>query len=422
MSTTNSLQLNKGSVGAPHLSGVALLGLEQGLENSLRFFFSARCRDRFYVKSDVAQADMVIIDIDSSKGKQSWTQHVERHPERPAILLSLDKFEAKGAQLVSKPVQASALQKALDTGWKQLQQRSKVVQLPTARIPGPQKVLVPPAEKTPASQRVTHIQKTAKASSQNHSYFDNRPRNAGSLGVDRGSEEKPDHAFIGSAPDIDPKDPQQTKKAQFDPRKFLVARVLRAFHLAEEKGKSVSLKHDRGSISLFPGDRRALVWMQNRHLRSLAVLPVDDEKLSVSVLDAGPDGAFDQNDPQYDLDALVWKLTLMASRGRFPVGVDPHAPVTLKHWPNLSRLQSFPHALRIAALWSRESLSLLETAKELDIPQRYVFAFYSAASMIGLVTTAQQTSMPAPVRGIPAPKHEKRRLLARIIQHLKLAS
>lgn len=86
------------------------------------------------------------------------------------------------------------------------------------------------------------------------------------------------------------------------------------------------------------------------------------------------------------LDHVLWQTALETAAGRLPTGVDAAAPVYLKHWPNLTRLHRTPHALRIAALWTTKGASLTETAQTLKIAQRHVFAFYSAALALDLIT------------------------------------
>jgi hypothetical protein len=86
------------------------------------------------------------------------------------------------------------------------------------------------------------------------------------------------------------------------------------------------------------------------------------------------------------LDHVLWQTALETSVGRLPVGMDPVAPIYLKHWPNLTRLHRTPHALRIAALWTTKGAGLLETAQTLKIAQRHVIAFYNAALALDLIT------------------------------------
>jgi hypothetical protein len=97
-------------------------------------------------------------------------------------------------------------------------------------------------------------------------------------------------------------------------------------------------------------------------------------------------GTLEQKALVQRLDHVLWQTALETSAGRLPVGVDPVAPVYLKHWPNLTRLHRTPHALRIAALWTTKGAGLLETAQTLKIAQRHVFAFYNAALALDLIT------------------------------------
>jgi hypothetical protein len=90
------------------------------------------------------------------------------------------------------------------------------------------------------------------------------------------------------------------------------------------------------------------------------------------------------------VEALVWKLTVWMSRGRAPQGTALDEPVAMRHWPNMTRLLVTPNALRIAALWSGEARSLLNTAEVLKIPLAHVLTFYSAASAIGAAIPAKR--------------------------------
>lgn len=85
-------------------------------------------------------------------------------------------------------------------------------------------------------------------------------------------------------------------------------------------------------------------------------------------------------------DSLLWRAAMLTAEGRLPSGVSPDRPIYLKQWPNMTRLQRTPHSLRIAAAWAIKGASIEATARLLNIPQRYVFAFYNAALELDLVT------------------------------------
>jgi len=87
----------------------------------------------------------------------------------------------------------------------------------------------------------------------------------------------------------------------------------------------------------------------------------------------------------HSFEAFIWTVSLLTSRGRLLEHTDIKKKIGLKTWPNLTRLESFPHAMNIAAVFSKHPGSLQDVPKWLNIPQRYVFAFYNAAMALNMV-------------------------------------
>ncbi|RVU86217.1 hypothetical protein EOL70_01855 [Leucothrix sargassi] len=119
----------------------------------------------------------------------------------------------------------------------------------------------------------------------------------------------------------------------------------------------------------------------------------------------------------YDLEAFVWTSTLLSSQGLLPRELDPNKTVGLQHWPSMTRVESFPHVMPIAALWSSQSMSAFDVAKSLNIPQRYVFSFYNAAHALGLIEMDPEKLIKkqASPRATQAPRGLFSRLLKRLI-------
>jgi hypothetical protein len=86
------------------------------------------------------------------------------------------------------------------------------------------------------------------------------------------------------------------------------------------------------------------------------------------------------------LDQLLWRGGMLTAAGRLPLGVDPTRTVYLKHWPNFTRIERTPGAVRMAALWATRGASVIETAKLVNLPQRQVIAFYNGMVALDLVT------------------------------------
>jgi hypothetical protein len=224
--------------------------------------------------------------------------------------------------------------------------------------------------------------------------------------------------LIGTVPDIDPEDPQLLAKAQYDPNEFLQGHIYCARKIADDRNRCVRLDTSRGSIYLFPDGHGAKLGINETRLRTLSVVPVIENSLSVSVLEIGYTLAQDDDSSIIDRDALLWKTALWASRGRVPAGTSLDTPVFLKRWPNMTRLLLFPHALRIAALWVDQPRSLLDTAETLNIPQRHVFGFYSAAHALGLAATSQR-AVDTLIEPAPLQRNSRRGLFGSIVNRLR---
>lgn len=119
-----------------------------------------------------------------------------------------------------------------------------------------------------------------------------------------------------------------------------------------------------------------------------------------------------------DAEAILWRAASATYRGKLPPGTDPTVRVYLTRWPNLTRVLEIPNAVRIAALWAEQRLSLAFTAEILKIPQRYVFAFYGAAHAAGLAGPVKR-SEDVVVAQARVEADSRRGLFAKILSRLR---
>ena len=84
-----------------------------------------------------------------------------------------------------------------------------------------------------------------------------------------------------------------------------------------------------------------------------------------------------------DRDAMIWKVALWTARGRLNQRMDPEKVYKLKERPDFSRMIEIPHSPEITELWFDHRLSALDIVRILNVPQRYVFAYMSAADALG---------------------------------------
>ncbi|CAA6821530.1 MAG: Unknown protein [uncultured Thiotrichaceae bacterium] len=91
----------------------------------------------------------------------------------------------------------------------------------------------------------------------------------------------------------------------------------------------------------------------------------------------------------YDMEGLIWTTSLLTSHGRLSRNADLSSPLRLKSWPNLTRLEQFPDAMPIAALWHEKAGNVFDLSEWLDVPQRHVIAFFNGAHTLGLFEVDQ---------------------------------
>lgn len=387
--------------------GVFLLGIDQRMANALEFFFRNKCNNQFHI-TDSDDAVISIIDIDNSKNMPLWKKHISNYPGRPIILLSLREFDAEGVGIViRKPVDTNKLLSAID---------KMARELGLAGIP---EKINPSAPSHNLTDDI--ILASSDGNKQNEKNI--VPGNGSRQQAAAGMVQKESPYLISMAPDIDLNVPAELTKAQYEPMSFLIGHVQNALAIARKEKLPVRmLGVCQDSIIIDPEKNELLAGMNERHLRALSSVPNPAAKFTLGVI--GHDELISQSRDDcfcYSLDAILWKMALWAARGRVPAGTSFTHPVMLGSWPNLTRLQVFPHATHIAAFLLRQPRSLLNIVETLNIPQRYVFSFYSAANAIGLAYPVQQKEDVA-IQSTPIKQHKERKLLSKILGRLRMLS
>lgn len=381
------------------------LGMDQRQRNALRLLFNNKCLNRYILVED-GIAQIYILDLDVFGGERLWDEFRKRHPRRPLIILSLNPREAVDPYtlFVRKPIVVTSLIEAIEQqrcSLSELEERSLAAS-PVATAP-PQSGLDKSTETPPKIPAKTPSSRVKPAA-----------HKAASL-----MSESAEQAFVGTSPDIDPTDREQLSKIHYDPALYLQGHFLKALDYAERHKRNLAIEGPWPTIHIFFDQDTVTVNAKERQLRPYCTLPDATRKIRLRPLG---DLAFPADDaPAYrcSVTAFLWQLSLWASRGRLPEGTDIFQPIHLRRWPNFTRLAVTPHALAITALWAHEPHSLIDTATTLNIPQRYVFAFYSAANALQLVEgeTAHGTRAPFPRRPVNLSKN--RGTLGRLLGYLK---
>ncbi len=209
------------------------------------------------------------------------------------------------------------------------------------------------------------------------------------------------------------------KNLNYDPKIYFQGFLQKAYRLAKMNNCDVRLDNLKAHPIILVFKTRELYFEYGEdNLYASFTEEISEKKPIISVLKSDKNLSLPCSGSHHSIESFLWKLAIRTSRGRVPVGTKLSNPVFLHRWPNMTRFQLIPSGFRIAALWTNNPQPLSATAKTLNIPYEYVFAFYSAAKSIGLIGhfNTEYSSVPT---SATISKHRYRNVFKRILTRLR---
>ncbi len=365
-----------------------VVGVDERSRNALKLFFKHNCNNAFSLV-DEPQADVFLIDMDGYGAEDRYQEVSAKYPDHQMIIMSLSTKSVAGHQFLRKPININQLKSVLaDAGIYKT---------------------TPAKEKKQASKVAKPVIKTASHS----------PGYAANL-----LTETEIHSFVGSAKDIDVLNPQQLSTIYFDPNNYLLGKLQQACSEAMEHQRVTQVVGFWQPITIFPLTGKIHVELTDRQLQAISIVSVSGKGGVINMADVeiksikqSDNFAPPSKGEYHDIETFLWKMALWSARGRLPIGITIEKPVYLRAWPNFTRIIVTPHALRISACLVKYPRSLIDIATTLQIPQRYVFAFFTAANQVGLAGQARRAS-DLMVEAPKVQKSAKSGLLTRILEKL----
>lgn len=217
-----------------------------------------------------------------------------------------------------------------------------------------------------------------------------------------------------------PHNPRLMSKLQIDTNQYLLGYFQQAYKIATDEQRNMRLEGPWRPIIILHETREMLVGTNHRHLFAIAAMPFPPEEVSISYVEDDENEITNDNRSIEAIEPFLWKLAIRTSRGRVPKGTDFNLPIRLLRWPNFTRTTATPHAMRIAALWTKQPMSLLSTAEALAIPLNFVFLFYSATIALGLVSI-ESTNMGKKPEPSPVKLHKNHNIFQFLLKKLRSA-
>lgn len=332
---------------------LAVIGADKRTRKMLQLFFSGPGQGAGKLVSE-QEAEADIVDVVGFYGDDVWQKHRKCY-KRPAIVLSVEEKRYPGAIWVPKPIQKADFLKAL------------------AAL----------KEKVELSTRVQNGVNEPLSGGSALSSADSFSAREFSLAAGKALVDYRHEYLCGEYPDTVYLDPRYRSRLFYHPEHSLQYAVSRAIEFSRESGSNMLLSGLPQTITVFSSGKYVYCPYSQDQLRELARHELSQRELAVSAMH----GDFMVNDDDRQViraDKFLWEVALLCSRGRVPFGTNLQDRVGINAWPNLTRLQLIPHAMQLSALWQSAPFTLHETAEKLGIRYRYVYAFYSGCSALGV--------------------------------------
>jgi hypothetical protein len=372
----------------------ALHGMDERAQKMMVMFLQGPCQGEGIIVKNSLDAQANVIDADLSRSQSLLADIVDKQPEKPVIVLSLQDGQPEQEKLiyVKKPVTSTRMLAALEQA-KNLIARNAI---PAAEA----------QPDSPASLKTIAVDNSEHAKSSKHQAAMHMDEHGFS-------------AFIGMVPNIDYNNPEQLLSISYNAKLHFQGIVQSAYKFAFEKVRAINLVAGWKPLLIFPENREIWLDADDKMLRAFTNIKINAQAVNISAIDEHTQAISNgQPDKFQDMNAFLWKLAIWTSKGRYPQELDINKPVYLKRWPEFTRWLITPHALRISALLLQSPRTMMNTAQVLNINPRYVFVFISAAHAVGLV--GQRQSEPEAAVEQPAPKpNESKSLMSRIISRLR---
>lgn len=416
---------------------VYALSIDPRTLKAFEIFFSSTCQNQFAFTDDTAKAGAAVIDFDTPDAESKLGTFRETCPRLPVIVISLVKAlpDDRHACLIRKPIKHTDFRAQLDEIKKSkgLFQTPEQAQTQTNITTSAQATANATANATPSAQENTPetetLDETPENTAQTAADTEAEPRKPAystrTSGAANFMAKEEEARFVGNLEDIDINDSTNIAKVTYHSKNMFQGALRTAVKLAAKNKCPVELIAFGIGVVVDPAHYKIHTAANDSVLRPICMLETEDppkfRKLKENFREQDLYSLRMKKDAHlsaFDIDTFTWKTTLWSSRGRVPDTTDLQTPVYLSHWPNLTRLAPIPQATRIAALMVKEPAKLDDVAKKLQVPQRYVFGFYSAANALGLAgMTRRQVDTTFETRSAAKPT-QSRSILSKLLGRL----
>jgi len=380
---------------------IAFLGIDERTRSAYQLFFENIKSVKYELVEDYRNAQLCLIDKDSYNIKQQYNELIENHSEKYVLVFSIVEHACVNEKefFLQKPIKRDVLQRMLNKiyGYISGKRISKTSAPTNSQIKNTVEKISRKYIRKPENVAYKEAEKPVKEVEDNTVVSINKVPRVSTSNAGKLLKIEHEEYYVGDHPDVDINDHEQLKQAIYSPDVLLQSVMEQACKQSQYSGHIVQLNVFNYVFYFDAKGQKVHSNVGPAVIRPLCVVPHDNQAAYIVkpssfrddlnyIIQSNKNNKTGDSPGKYSwsMEAFMWVVTLWCSRGRVPEGVDLTQPVYLMRWPNLTRLEQLPHALRIAALIYDQPRTLVEAARQLGIEQRYVFAFFSACKAIGL--------------------------------------
>lgn len=417
---------------------ISFLGIDKRSRSAYEIFFKKINKLDCVLTDDHSKAQICLVDMDAYNIQEQYQALTLKYPALIMLILSLSFYDCQQNTefFIRKPVKRDSLQDSLNQIYNHFFQapvlnttKRKAHPASTSDTTDFKFLVNKPITEKPGKKSATKVTKVTKTKAKAVPIQKNKPHSTANAGKLLKVENE-EH-FVGEQGDIDIENPEQLKTIFYSPGKFFQSVIEQASLQSRQSGKIIQvnfLNHDfyfdyeeqKVYSTVGPGIIRplCLLSLENKPHFTPRKSSFRNELHKIIQTNKHKTQKKSLEKQSWSMESFMWLISLWTSRGRIPQGTDILKPVFLMEWPNLTRLASIPHAVRIAALLYNHPYPLPRAAQLLGIEQRYVFAFYSACKAIGVANVSRR-QIDHTFAAEPPEEHKNKSILSKLLSRLK---
>ena len=317
-----------------------LLGVDARKTAIYSMAFKMHTATQFQLIESAEQADVLVVDVDGVEGDTLWESTQSDFPKTPKVYSSIlePKFDVA---YLPKPVKVETLFPVL-----------------RAALSGVVTFKVTEAEQTKGRERLS---------------FKQQAKNYKNTLVD-----EPE---VSSTP-RDVVFPMEQIQS-FDATTGLLGKTRQ---IATQTENVALIVDNKPILMFFPPVDRVLLAVAPEKLEEIC----QNTEIQISIKEIGDHPEWQQH-AKAQMDSCLWQFAVWTAKGRLIQEIDVHQPISLRSWPNITRLAYIPDAMRLSAFLTKSPVNLPMLYKMIRVDIADLLNFVAASHVTNLlkIQTAQ---------------------------------